>query len=278
MPGCSALHHTSLHPVDKTAPRSSPTVRSADTCKLSSNPGRSSDTSQPSTHAQKLQPSKHLQNSRCSQQPNRTKSPHFNTTAMNNDNSKLPTDLLSVLQAIPVSIMNGKQIVDTYALIDPGSTGTYIVETIAKSIDLKTDRKFNMNVQFLSASKSLPVSLTNFTIAPYADNEKPFSVQNAFCTDQINVPQADTDKLNTICESSPHLRHIKFPDINNGHIGVLLGTACISFIYALEGIRGSANYPSGIRTELGRTISGEFHVPRRKNSCPINSLIFFRNR
>ena len=275
MPGCSALHHTSLHPVDKTAPRSSPTVRSADTCKPSSNPGRSSDTSQPSTHAQKLQPSNNLQTSRRSQQPNRTKSPHFNATAMNTDNSKLPTDLLSVLQVIPVSIMNGKRIVDTYALIDPGSTGTYIVETIAKSIDLKTDRKFNMNVQFLSASKSLPVSRTNFTIAPYADNEKTFSVQNAFCTDHINLPPADTDELNTICQSSPHLRHIKFPDINNGHIEVLLGTACISFTYALEWIRGSANYPSGIRTELGWTIAGEFHVPRRKNSRPINSLIFY---
>ena len=70
---------------------------------------------------------------------------------MNNDNSKLPIDLLSVLQIIPVSIMNGKRIVDSYVLIDPGSTGANIVENIAKSIDLKTDRKFNMNVQFLCA-------------------------------------------------------------------------------------------------------------------------------
>ena len=275
VPGCSAMHHTSLHPVDKTAPRSSPTVHSADTSKPPSN--RNSDTSQLSTHTPKLQPSNNLQNSRRSQQSNPTKSPHFNATAMNDDNSKLPTDLLSVLQVIPVSIMNGKQIVDTYALIDPGSTGTYIVENIAKSIDLKTDRKFNMNVQFLSASKSLPVSLTNFTIAPYADNEKTFSVQNAFCTDHINLPPADTDELNTICQSSPHLRHIKFPDINNGHIGVLLGTACIAFTYALEWIRGSTNHPSGIRTELGWTIAGEFHVPRKKKSRQINSLIFYAN-
>ena len=199
--GCSAMHHTSLHPVDKTAPHSSPTFRSTDTNKPSSN--RNSDTSQLSTHTQKLQSLKNLPNSRRSQQLNRTKSPHFNATAMNNENSKLPNDLLSVLQVIPVSIMNGKRIVDTYALIDPGSTGTYIVETIAKSIDLKTDRKFNMNVQFLSASKSLPVSRTNFTIAPYADNEKTFLVQNAFCTDHISLPPADVDELNTIC--NPHL-------------------------------------------------------------------------
>ena len=273
VPGCSAMHHTSLHPVDKTAPRSSPTVRSADTSIPSSN--RNSDTSRLSTHTQKHQPSRNLPNSRRSQQLNRTKSPHFNATAMNNDKSKLPTNLLSVLQIIPVLIINGKRIVDTYALIDPGSTGTYIVETIAKSIDLKTDRKFNMNVQFLSASKSLPVSRTNFTIAPYADNEKTFSVQNAFCTDHISLPPADVHELNTICQSSPHLRHIKLPNINNGHIGVLLGTDCIAVTYALEWIRGSTCHPSWIRTELGWIIAGEFHVPRRKKSRQLKSLIFY---
>ena len=100
VPGCSALHHSSLHPVDKTAPRSSPTVRSANTCKRTSNAGRrSSESSQPGTHAQKLHPSNDQQNSRRSQQPNRTKSPNFNATALNNDNSKLPTNLLSLLLA-----------------------------------------------------------------------------------------------------------------------------------------------------------------------------------
>ena len=130
-----------------------------------------------------------------------------------------------------------------------------------------------MNVQFLSASESLPVSRTKFTNAPYADNEKKFSVQNAFCTDHIYLPPADTAELNTICQSSPHLRHIKFLDISNGHIGVRLGTACIAFTYALEWIRGSAN-PSGIQTELGWTTAGEFHVPRKK-SRQINSIIFY---
>ena len=99
--------------------------------------------------------------------------------------------------------MKGKRIVDTYALMDHGSMGTYIVENIATSIDLKTNRKFNMNVQFLSASKSPPVSLTKFPIVPYADNGETFSVQNTFCTDKINLPQL---KLTNLTQSAnPHL-------------------------------------------------------------------------
>ena len=143
------------------------------------------------------------------------------------------------------------------------STGTYTVENIAKSEDLKTVRKFNMNFQFVSVSKSQPAFRTILTIALYAVNEKAISLQNAFRTDHINLSQLTLTNL-TICQSPPHLRHIQFSNIQNLHIGVLLGTACIAFTYALEWIRGSANHPSGIRTELGSTIVGEFHVPRRE--------------
>ena len=131
-----------------------------------------------------------------------------------------------------------------------------------------------MNVQFLSASKTLPVSRAIFTIAPYADNEKKIWVQNSFCTNHINLPPADTDELNTVCQSSDHLRHKKFPNINNGHIGVLLGTACIAFTHALQWIRFTAKNPSEIRTELGWTMAAEFHVPRRRRSRQMNSRLF----
>ena len=122
MPGCNALHHTSLHPVDRPAPRSPPTVRSADTIKPSSNTGRICDTSQPSTHTQNFHPSNDLPKSRRPQQPNCMKSPHFNATALNNDKCNLPIDRLSDLQVIAAPIMNGKWIVDTYDLIDAGGT------------------------------------------------------------------------------------------------------------------------------------------------------------
>ena len=58
------------------------------------------------------------------QQPDRTNSHHFNVTAMNQDMFKPPTDRLSVLQVILASIINGKRIVNTFALVDPGCTGT----------------------------------------------------------------------------------------------------------------------------------------------------------
>ena len=206
-----------------------------------------------------------------SQNQKSSRQPQFNAAAID----KFPKDLFSVLQCIPVSIINGDKTFDTYALLDPGSTGTYIVDHISSFLSLKTGKEYKLDVQFLSLSRSLSVSATSFDIAPYADNGNKFHVQHAFSTPNINCPPADTTELNDICQNFPQLRHIKFPDINQGKIGVLLGTACVPFTHSLEWIRGAHNCPSGIRTELGWTIAGEFRHSSRKKSTATKHLLFF---
>ena len=190
---------------------------------------------------------------------------------------KFPRDLFSVPQIIPVSIINGDRTFHTYALIDPGSTGTYIVEHISSFLSLATGKEYKLDVQFLSLSCSLSVSATSFDIAPYADNDNKFHVQHAFFTPNINLAPADTTELNDFCQNFSQLRHIKFPDINQGKIGVLLGTACVPFTLSLEWIRGAHNCPSGIRTEteLGWTVAGEFRHSSRKKSTATKHLLFF---
>ena len=128
---------------------------------------------------------------------------------------------------MPVSVINGDKIHDTYALIDPGSTSTYVLDVIARYFNLKTGEPFDLDVQFMNLSRSFSVRPTSFTIAPYADNEKTFEVSHAFSTSHSNIPPAYPSELNEICQARPQLRHIKFSDINNGRIGVLLGTSCL---------------------------------------------------
>ena len=146
--------------------------------------------------------------------------------------------------------MKGNRIVDTDALIDPGSTGTYNVENIAKAIDEKTVLKFYLNVQFLSGSNSLTVFLTNFTNAPYADNVKTFSNQEAFCTVKIIFPQLTLTSLTQF--ANPHPTYVtsisltSIPDTSEFFSELtVLPSAMPS-----NGSR-PYNHPSGIRTELG---------------------------
>ena len=72
-----------------------------------------------------------------SQNQKSSRQPQSNAAAID----KFPTDFFSVLQIIPVSIFNGDKTFNTYALIDPGSTGTYIVYHIASFLSLKTGKE-----------------------------------------------------------------------------------------------------------------------------------------
>ena len=92
---------------------------------------------------------------------------------------------------------------------------------------LKTGNEYKLDVQFPSLSGSFSVSGTSFDIAPYVDSDNKFQVQHAFSTLYINLPPADNTELNDICQKFLHIRHIEFPDVNQGKIGVLLGIACV---------------------------------------------------
>ena len=73
----------------------------------------------------------------------------FNVTALIRSFEKFLKDLFSVLQIVPVSVINDDKVFDLYALIDPGSTGTYILDHITKTFNLKTSETFDLDVQFL---------------------------------------------------------------------------------------------------------------------------------
>ena len=252
-PNCGASHHTSLHTQLRKDLRN---VNEKNLSTHKKSDSSKSDLQNNDHDAVTLTQFQRSQNQKSSRQP------QFNVAAID----KFPGDLFSVLQIIPVSIINGDKTFDTYALIDPGSTGTYIVDHISSFLSLKTGKKYKLDVQFLSLARSLSVFATSFDIAPYADNDNKFHVQHAFSTPNINLPPADTTELNDIFQNFPQLRHIKFPDINQGKIGVLLGTACVPFTRSLEWIRRAHNCPSGIRTELGWTIDGEFRHSSPKKS------------
>ena len=107
----------------------------------------------------------------------------FNATAsVDPENKQFPKTLLALLQVIPVSLLNGDKVFDTYALIDPGSTETYLLDSISRSLDLETGQQFDLDVQFMNLSRSFSVRPTAFKIAPYADNETQFEVKNAHTT------------------------------------------------------------------------------------------------
>ena len=105
---CSALHHTTLHEAfNQPHARSQPdqeSIRDTSNAARGTEVKRQRPTRSPPTDAP-------------------TRPSQFNATALNRSFEKFPKDLFSVLQIVPVSVINDDKVFDTY-LIDPGSTGT----------------------------------------------------------------------------------------------------------------------------------------------------------
>ena len=129
------------------------------------------------------------------------------------ENKQFPEKRVALLQVISVSLLNGNKVFDSYALIDPGSTGTYVLDSNRRSLNSEAGHKINLGVQFINLSRSFSVRPTGRKIAAYAHNETQFEVKNAHTTTCLHIPPANISSLNRICQSNSMLRHIKFPEL-----------------------------------------------------------------
>ena len=146
-----------------------------------------------------------------------------------------------VLQIVPVSVINDGKIFDTYALIDSGSTGTYVLGHITKALNLKPSENFDSDVQFLSISRSIIVSFTPFLLAPYADYESVRSHTLFACSQRLLHP------------------HHQLPPST----------------HALERIRSASNCPAGVRkNRRGGPLPVNSRTQMRKNLSRCHQVFF----
>ena len=73
------------------------------------------------------------------------------------------------IQLIPVSILKGKKAFDTYALIDPGSQCSFVLDAISEYLEVPCESQQSVALQFLNTENKMTLSKINepVTITPY---------------------------------------------------------------------------------------------------------------
>ena len=163
------------------------------------------------------------------------------------------------------SMMTTKASIPTSSLIQEVLVRIFSIKSRKTSI-WKPVKTSTQVYSFCVSPARYPSLHTYFVSATYADNGRIFPVRNVLSTPSINFPSIDTKQLNETCQQFPQLQHMKFPDIDNGKIGILLDTACVQLTHALEWICAAPNCPAGVRTELGWTITGELTHPKKRKT------------
>ena len=177
-----------------------------------------------------------------------------------NQCSETPKKWYEQLQLIPVSLLKGDKAFDTYALIDPGSQFSFVLDAIAEFLMLPRETQQSVPLQFLNTENSMSLSkiVEPVTITPYKSTEISFELSRKFSTPSLNVAAAKSFELNQTCDAFNSLRHIHFPNVADGKIGALLGVSAFAFTHPTHVITGNQNQPFGVKTKLGWTLNGEY--------------------
>ena len=267
---CSGFHHTNLHDLAKQIKR--PTAAFSTKVVSGSNPTASSSSNDLSlnTSSQQRSQTNRAPNSRYGQTFTNQSHQNVQRRSLNgnaihqsfsiNQCSETPKNWYEQLELIPVSFLKGNIAFDTYALIDPGSQFSFVLDAIAEFPELLREIQQSVPLQFLNTENSMSLSeiVEPVTITPYKSTEISFELSRTFGTPSLNVADAKIFELNQICDAFNSLRHVHFPNISDGTIGALLGVNAFAFTYPTHVIPGNQNQPFGVKNKLGWTLAGEY--------------------
>ena len=142
------------------------------------------------------------------------------------------------------------------ALLDEGSTQSYINEHIAKQLGLNLkNRQLKLNVNVLNGNvKSINTSEINLCLMDI-EHKRSFQV-NAFTVDSVtgNLPVIDWQKRK---RSWDHLADLKFSCIESKRVDLLLGMDHPQFHVSLQEVEGRPGEPVARKTVLGWTCVGK---------------------
>ena len=212
-----------------------------------------------------------------------------------NQISSTPKDWFEQLQLLPVSFIKEDKVFDTYALIDPGSQFTFLLDAVSDYLELPREYQSSTTVQYLSVDYEMPLSKIKqaITVCPFNHFDEKFQISRAYSTPTLNVIAANVTELNYVCDAFNELRHIYFQDIAEGKIGALLVVNAFAFTHPNEVIQGTEIRPFVVKTKFGWTLAGEYlntlgnrsskssnkskvfvyHVCRKSPEQPLDNLI-----
>ena len=172
-------------------------------------------------------------------------------------NPGFPAKTRNQLKVIPVTLLGeNKEKVECYAILDNGSTISYVPDTTANGINAPKAIQFDLNVMHAFDLSVINANLVRLDTGRYNDDEPLFRLNYVHSINNWKFSDAPVQELNETCATYSHLQHFKFPNLGNNKIQLLLRVDATQFILEREFLHGLTGTPFAIRNLLGWTITG----------------------
>ena len=185
------------------------------------------------------------------------------------------------LQAIPVTLFYQDFNIETYALLDRGSSNTQITQNIADALRIQVPKCIELPLASLHGEHTVTTADVMIGIGSLRSS-KPVTSLPVYATsiEQLQMPTFPAEMLNRLCRDHDHLAEVSLPHIrdNKIEIGILIGADAFLATVPKHFTTGKPGTPYEINTMLGWTLKGpvpqEYFQPNNKGSSNHNITLF----
>ena len=165
-----------------------------------------------------------------------------------------PSTKFVALKTVPVYLTSGKRKVKVNALLDDGSSKTYLNSDIAAELEVKgSPRELTVNVLNDNQEK-FETTVVECTISSL--NGKVSKLASAYTTERV-TGNMEVVNWRRYQSKWKHLQGIEFPQVGpRTTVDLLIGVDQVDLLYSLRDVKGQPGEPIAILTPLGWTCIG----------------------
>ena len=165
----------------------------------------------------------------------------------------------ATLQILPINLHNQQRSTAVYALLDSGSTSSFLTKNIAEKLKLTPKTTTTLNIKGFNAAQTINSTVVDLQISDI-ENRKTHNCRNVYVVDNDQLPTVK-EHPKQIADNYGHLRDIQLPHLSNLNVEALLGCDKYALIIARQ-------HPTDISILHQRMMSTfAKHVKTTSNNC-----------
>ena len=169
-----------------------------------------------------------------------------------------------LLQVVPIRLHGPAGSVDSFAMLDMGSTCSLLCKSIADELGL-IGETHQLDLSGIRERTLLTSSKVDVSLSSCQGSKRLLKIKGVWVVDKLNLPEISIDMSQEKNRWS-HLNDLELPSVQGGKVQMLIGSDAIDVIQPLEMRSGPKGAPFAINTPLGWTVVGPTNSVVSSNS------------
>lgn len=161
---------------------------------------------------------------------------------------------------------NAAEPIETYALLDPGSTRNFCAPELIEQLGVKAEKR-KMPLSTLSEGALASVKQASFSVRAPGKNGREFNLQSVYAIDSFpDLRECIT--ITSDVRKYEHLKNLDIPDQRSCKVSLLIGQESAWCFYPEATIAGATeDEPYAVKTPLGWCLNGNLCVTDTADAC-----------